>query len=57
MRYNLTPRSMLLAALCICLMGEDLWLKNAPASYTGRIAFKSYRDGNFEIYIIDIFPK
>ena len=53
MRFKLTPSSMLLAALCICLMGEDLWLKNAPASYTGRIVFTSFRDGNAEIYVMD----
>ena len=53
MRFKLTPSSMLLAALCICLMGEDLWLKNAPASYTGRIVFTSLRDGNAEIYVMD----
>ena len=53
MRFKLAPSSMLLAALCICLMGEDLWLKNAPASYTGRIVFTSRRDGNFEIYVMD----
>ena len=53
MRFKLTPRSMLLAALCICLMGEDLWLKNSLASNTGRIAFTSSRDGNAEIYVMD----
>ncbi len=53
MRFKLTPGSMLLAALCICLMGEDLWLKNALASYTGRIVFSSLRDGNYEIYVMD----
>ncbi|MDE0505291.1 MAG: hypothetical protein OXI86_14540, partial [Candidatus Poribacteria bacterium] len=53
MRFNLTPRSMLLAALCICLTSEELWLKNAPASYTGRIVFTSVRDGNAEIYVMD----
>ena len=53
MRSKLTPSSMLLAALCICLMSEDLWLKNAPASYTGRIVFTSFRDGNAEIYVMD----
>ena len=53
MRFKRTPRSMLLAALCICLMGEDLWLKNALASNTGRIVFTSLRDGNAEIYVMD----
>ena len=53
MRFNLTPSSMLLAALCICLTGGELWLKNAPASYTGRIVFTSFRDGNAEIYVMD----
>ena len=53
MRFKLTPSSMLLAALCICLTGGELWLKNAPASYTGRIVFTSFRDGNAEIYVMD----
>ena len=53
MRFKLTPRSMLLAALCLFLMSEDLWLKHAHASNTGRIVFTSFRDGNFEIYVMD----
>ncbi len=53
MRFKLTPGSMLLAVLCVCLTGEDLWLKNALASNTGRIVFTSFRDGNFEIYVMD----
>ncbi|MDE0301387.1 MAG: hypothetical protein OXN17_22405 [Candidatus Poribacteria bacterium] len=53
MRFKLTLRTTLLAALCICLMGENLWLKNGHASNTGRIVFTSYRDGNFEIYVMD----
>ena len=32
MRFKLTPKSMLLAALCICLTSGELWLKNALAS-------------------------
>ena len=53
MRFKLTPRFVLFAALCICLMGEDLWLINALASNTGRIVFTSVRDGNAEIYVMD----
>ena len=53
MRFKLTPKSMLFAALCVCLMGEDLWLKNALASNTGRIVFTSLRDGNAEIYVMN----
>ena len=53
MRFKLTPRSMLLAALCICLTSEELWLRNAHASNTGRIVFTSLRDGNPEIYVMD----
>ena len=53
MRFKLTPRSMLFAVLCVCLMSEELWPKNALASNTGRIVFTSFRDGNFEIYVMD----
>ena len=53
MRFKLTPRSMLLAALCICWTSEELRLSTAHASNTGRIVFTSYRDGNFEIYVMD----
>ena len=53
MRIKPTPSSMLLAALCICLTGGELWLKNTPASNTGRIVFTSLRDGNAEIYVMD----
>ena len=53
MRFKLTPRFMLFTVLCVCLTGEELWLRNAPASYTGRIVFTSLRDGNAEIYVMD----
>ena len=53
MRFKLTPRSMLLAALCICLMCEGLWLNNGHAVNTGPIVFTSFRDGNPEIYVMD----
>ena len=53
MRFKLTPRSMLFAVLCICLTNEELWLRNALASNTGRIVFTSRRDGNPEIYVMD----
>ncbi len=53
MRFKLTPRSMLFAVLCVCLANEELWLRNAPASNTGRIVFSSFRDGNPEIYVMD----
>ena len=53
MRFKLTPRSMLFAALCICLMSEELRLRNALASNRDRIVFSSYRDGNAEIYVMD----
>ena len=53
MRFNLTPRFTLLAALCVCLTGGELWLKNTLASNTGRIVFTSLRDGNTEIYVMD----
>ena len=53
MRFKLTPRSMLLAALCVCLTSEELWLKKGLSSNTGRIVFRSLRDGNSEIYVMD----
>ena len=53
MRFKLTPRFMLFAVLCVCLTNEKLWLRNAPASNTGRIVFTSLRDGNPEIYVMD----
>ena len=53
MRFKLTPRSMLLAALCINLMSEELRLRNALASNTGRIVFTSTRDGNHDIYVMN----
>ena len=53
MRFKLTPRFMLFAVLCVCLTSEELWLKNALASNTGRIVFTSLRDGNAEIYVMD----
>ena len=53
MRYKLTPRFILFSVLCVCLMSEELWLKNALASNTGRIVFTSLRDGNPEIYVMD----
>ena len=53
MRFKLAARFLLFAGLCVCLTCEELWLKNAPASNTGRIAFTSYRDGNPEIYVMD----
>ena len=53
MRFKLTPRSMLFAALCICLTSGGLWLRNGLASNSGRIVFTSGRDGNYEIYVMD----
>ena len=53
MRFKLTPRSMLFAVLCVCLMSEELRLRNALAVNTGRIVFTSMRDGNAEIYVMD----
>ena len=53
MRFKLTPRFMLFAVLCVCVTSDELWLKNALASNTGRIVFTSLRDGNAEIYVMD----
>ena len=53
MRSRLRPKCLLFAVLCISLTSEKLWLRNALASNTGRIAFTSLRDGNPEIYVMD----
>ena len=53
MRFNLTPRFILFSVLCVCLMSEELCLRNALASNTGRIVFTSRRDRNNEIYVMD----
>ena len=53
MRFRLAARYLMFAGLCVCLTSEELWLKNALASNTGRIVFSSLRDGNFEIYVMD----
>ena len=53
MRIKLISRCLLFAGLCVCLTSEELWLKNARASNTGRIVFTSLRDGNLEIYVMD----
>ena len=53
MRFNLTPRCLLFAVLCVCLTSEELWLRNALASNTGRIVFTSFRDSNSEIYVMN----
>ena len=53
MRFKLTPRSMLFAALCVCLTIGELSLRIGLASNTGRIVFTSLRDGNHEIYVMD----
>ena len=37
MRFKLTPRSMLFAVLCICLMSEELRLRNALAFNTRQV--------------------
>ncbi|MDE0300670.1 MAG: hypothetical protein OXN17_18695 [Candidatus Poribacteria bacterium] len=53
MRSRLRANCLLFAVLCICLVSEELWLRNVLASNAGRIAFTSLRDGNPEIYVMD----
>ena len=53
MRFKLIARFLLFAGLCICLTSGEMWLSNALASNTGRIVFRSLRDGNPEIYVMD----
>ena len=55
MRFKLIARCLLFAGLCVCLTSEELWLKNAHTSNSGRIVFSSFRDGNFEIYAMDAY--
>ena len=55
MRFRLTPRSMLLAVLCVCLTSEELWVKNALALNADQIVFTSRRDRNNEIYVMDAY--
>ena len=53
MRFKLIAGCLLFAGLCVCATNEELLLKNALASNTGRIVFTSFRDGNPEIYVMD----
>ena len=53
MRFKTILERLLILSLCVCLTSEGLWLKNALASNTGRVVFTSFRDGNFEIYVMD----
>lgn len=53
MRSKLTPKIILFAVLCACLISEELWLKNALATNIGQIVFTSTRDGNLDIYVMD----
>ena len=53
MRFKPILKCLLFAGLCVCLTSEELWLKNALASNTGRVVFTSLRDGNTEIYVMD----
>ena len=48
-------RCLLFAGLCICLMSEEFRLRKVLAANTGRIVFKSFRDGNAEIYVMDAY--
>ena len=53
MRFNLTPRCLLFAGLCVCLTSGELWLRNGLAEQKSQIVFSSKRDGNWEIYMMD----
>ena len=53
MQFKLEARCLLFSVLCVCLTSEELLLKNALASNTGRIVFTSRRGGNPEIYVMD----
>ena len=54
MRFKMI-RCLLFAGLCICLMSEEFRLRKVLAANTGRIVFKSLRDGNAEIYVMDAY--
>ena len=54
MRFELTPRSILFAVLCVCLTSGELWLRTALAAHhNSQIVFSSTRDGKSEIYVMD----
>ena len=53
MRLKLILGGLLFSGLCVCLTNEELWLKNALASNTDRIAFTFSRPRNAEIYVMD----
>ena len=53
MRFKLIGRCLLFAGLCVYLTSEELWLKNALASNTSRIAFTFSKPGDTEIYVMD----
>ncbi len=55
MQFKLIPRFLLFAGLCVCLMSEEFRLRKVLAANTGRIVFKSLRDGNAEIYVMDAY--
>ena len=57
MRFRPIARCLLFTGLCICLMSEEFQLRKVLAANTGRIVFKSSRDDNREIYVMDAYGR
>ena len=54
MRFRLAARYLLFAGLCICLMSEELRLKNGLAFSTNRIVFTFYaKPDHTDVYVMD----
>ena len=53
MLLKLIPRSLLFAALCLCLTRVEMVLSQGPVAQESQIVFTSERDGNYEIYVMD----
>ena len=52
MRFGRTLVSFI--GLATLLLSGELWMRNGLAFNTGRIVFTSTRDGNSEIYVMDV---
>ena len=53
MRFKLTPRFALFAALCICLTSVDMLLREGFAAQNSQIVFSTTRHPRTEIYVMD----
>ena len=53
MRFKLILGHLLFAGLFVCLTSGELWLRSGLAAQKSQIVFRSTRDGNPEIYVMD----